>query len=112
MPGGSGFIKMRILGIASRTNHAVLSARSFCLIILCAASISMPQNSWAGPTECQDAIAEYKSAMSEVSTALHTYSDCLSIDDGHDDCSTEFESLKSAHEDLESAVSSYGSECN
>jgi hypothetical protein len=88
------------------------SGRSFCLMILCATLLCIPQNSRAGPTECQDAIAEYKSAMSDVSTALQTYSACLSTDDGHDDCSTEFETLKSAQEDLESAVSSYGSECN
>jgi hypothetical protein len=74
------------------------SDRSFCLMILCATFVCMPQNSRAGPTECQDAIAEYKSAMAEVSTALQTYSSCLSTDDGHDDCSTEFETLKSAQE--------------
>jgi hypothetical protein len=103
---------MCIMGIASPINDAALSGRSFWLIIFCIGLVCMSQAAGAGPTECQDAIAEYKSAMSDVSTALQTYSACLSTDDGHDDCSTEFETLKSAQEDLESAVSSYGSECN
>jgi hypothetical protein len=72
----------------------------------------MPQNVLAGPTECQDAVAEYKSAMSDISTALQAYTDCLSTSQGHDDCSTDFETLRSAQDDLESAVSEYESECN
>lgn len=66
----------------------------------------------ASPTECQEAISQYKSAMEDISTALRTYRSFLSNTDGHDDCSTEFATLKSAQDDLEEAVSNYGSDCN
>jgi hypothetical protein len=79
----------------------------FLLILLCSA-----RSSFAGPSECQEAISEYKSAGSDVATALKSYSNCISSSDGHDDCSSEFEQLKSAQDDFESAVSNYESECN
>jgi hypothetical protein len=63
-------------------------------------------------TECQEAVAEYKSAKGDIATALQTYVSCLSGNDGHDDCSSEFENLKSAQGDFEDAVSKYESECN
>ncbi len=66
----------------------------------------------ADPTECQEAITEYKSARSDISTALQVYINCLSSNDGHDDCSSEFQSLKSAQDDFEDAVSKYESDCN
>ena len=67
---------------------------------------------WAGPTECQDALTEYKSAREDISTALRSYASCLSNDDGHDDCASEFSTLQSAQSDFETAVSNYQSECN
>jgi hypothetical protein len=83
------------------------------VVLLCAGSIACePQYAMAGPTECQDAITEYKSAMSDISTALQAYTACLSTSNGHDDCSSEFETLRSAQDDLESAVCEYESECN
>jgi hypothetical protein len=42
--------------------------------------------------------------MAEVSDALRHYARCISDSQGHDDCSTEFSSLKSAQDDFESAV--------
>jgi hypothetical protein len=65
----------------------------------------------ADPAECRQAIHEYNSAMAEVSDALRHYARCISDSQGHDDCSTEFSSLKSAQDDFESAVSDYESEC-
>jgi hypothetical protein len=65
----------------------------------------------ADPAECRQAIHEYNSAMAEVSDALRHYAGCISDSQGHDDCSTEFSSLKSAQDDFESAVSDYESEC-
>jgi hypothetical protein len=87
--------------------------RQIAATILCAASaVCMPLAALATPTECQDAISEYKSAKSDIATALQSYANCVSSSDGHDDCSTEFEQLKSAQDDLEGAVSNYESECN
>jgi hypothetical protein len=87
------------------------AARTFTLVsamvILCFVTRSR-----ADPTECQDAVSEYKSAREDISTALQTYVNCLSGNDGHDDCSSEFEALKSAQDDFEDAVSKYESQCN
>jgi hypothetical protein len=84
-----------------------------CVIMLCVASaVCLARTALAGPTECQEAITEYKSAKSDISSALQLYANCVSSSDGHDDCSTEFEQLKSAQDDLEDAVSKYETECN
>jgi hypothetical protein len=82
-------------------------------LMLCAASTPfLVQSSSASPTECQEAISAYKSARSEILTALQSYANCVSNSDGHDDCSSEFEQLKSAQDSLEDAVSNYETECN
>ena len=75
--------------------------------MLCAAEISV-----AGHSECEDAISQYNSAISDISTTLRRYTNCVSSSNGRDDCSSEFRRLKSAQSDFEDAVSKYGSECN
>jgi hypothetical protein len=82
-------------------------------VLLCLASTPfLARNSRADPVECQEAISEFKSARSDISTALQLYVNCVSSSDGHDDCSSEFEQLKSAQDDFEDAVSKYETECN
>ena len=66
----------------------------------------------ADPEECREAIDSYNSAKSDISDALRWYTDCLSGSSGHDDCSSEFWKMKSAQDELESAVSSYQSDCD
>jgi hypothetical protein len=85
------------------------------LMVLCATSsmwAMTARESWGSPEECQEAASEYKSARSEIASALQAYASCLSSTDGHDDCSSEFETLRSDQDDFENAVSSYESECN
>ena len=65
----------------------------------------------AGPEECREAAAKYESAVADVRAALRAYAHCISNSEGHDDCSTEFATLQSAHDDFESAVSAYESDC-
>jgi hypothetical protein len=76
------------------------------------AALGSPQVVVASPSECRDAVSEYNSAVSDISTALRRYTNCVSGSNGHDDCSSEFRRLKSAQSDFEDAVSKYGSECN
>jgi hypothetical protein len=82
-------------------------------LIICSmiAALCLSRTSVAGPTECQEAITDYKSARSDISTALQLYANCVASSDGHDDCSSEFEALKSAQDDFEDAVSRYDSDC-
>jgi hypothetical protein len=70
------------------------------------------RTSVASPSACQDAVAQYNSAISDISSALRRYMSCVSSSNGHDDCSSEFRRLKSAQSDFEDAVSKYGLECN
>jgi hypothetical protein len=81
-------------------------------IVLFGGTLCFNFPSVASPTECQEAISDFKSARSDISTALQTYASCVSSADGHDDCSSEFETLKSAQDELEDAVSKYETECN
>jgi hypothetical protein len=69
------------------------------------------RESSADSEECRNAVDQYNSAKSEVSDALRTYASCISDSRGHDDCSSEFSKLQSVHDDFESAVSEYESEC-
>jgi hypothetical protein len=85
----------------------VLRAVAFVASLICFA-----QPSIADPAECQNAISEYNSAISDTSTALRRYTNCVSASKGHDDCSSEFRRLKSAQSDFEDAVSKYGQECS
>jgi hypothetical protein len=89
---------------------------SFVLQFVCAASLLVTffvqfQVASASPEECREAIDRYNSAKSDVAYAISTYARCVSGSDGHDDCSTEFESLRSQQDEFESAVSDYESEC-
>ena len=77
-----------------------------------AIAISFSSTAHADTSDCQDAIDQYNSAASDVSSTLRLYSRCLSSSDGHDDCSSEFARLKSDQDDFESAVSNYESECS
>lgn len=94
--------------------RTAIAVRPICLyglicltFIFCSAG-----NASATPEECQEAISEYKSALSDISAAVQVYTSCVSDSRGHDDCSSEFETLKAAQDDFEDAVSKYGSECN
>jgi hypothetical protein len=66
----------------------------------------------ADPESCRDAADKYQSAKSDISSALRSYSSCISSSDGHDDCSSEFSTLRSDQSDFDSAVSEYESECS
>jgi hypothetical protein len=90
------------------TGGRIFTAVAFCLIT----TLNFSPIAAAGPADCQDAISQYNSAISDISTALRRYTNCVSGSNGHDDCSSEFRRLKSAHSDFEDAVSKYGLECN
>jgi len=61
---------------------------------------------------CRAAIDHYNSAADEIGTALRTYARCVDDSRGHDDCTSEFEQLRSAQSDFEDAVSDYRTTCD
>ena len=81
---------------------------------LCALAISLIPGSLANadPQECGEAASRYNSSLDDVSSALRSYTMCVSDSRGHDDCSLEFSTLQSAQDDFESAVSEYETECS
>jgi hypothetical protein len=89
-----------------------MSGDRFIAIIVAIVVLGTVSRSHANPEECQEAVSEYKATKEDVGNALATYTGCLSGNDGHDDCSSEFETLKNAQDDFEDAVSKYESECN
>ncbi|RWI41189.1 MAG: hypothetical protein EOQ93_31965 [Mesorhizobium sp.] len=77
------------------------------------ATITAPAgNAWADAEDCQNAIASYNSATSDISYTLKRYANCVGDSQGKDDCDFEFRKLKSAQDDFESAVSDYRSNCD
>jgi hypothetical protein len=82
----------------------------FAVLVVAGLVCAVPAS--ADPEGCQLAIDSYNSAVSDIESALRTYTSCLSSSNGHDDCSVEFSRLRSAHDDFESAVSQYGVECD
>jgi hypothetical protein len=81
-------------------------ALCLCLVML------TTRTSPARASDCQDAVSQYNSVISDISSTLRRYSSCVSASNGHDDYSSEFRRLKSAQSDFEDAVSKYMSECN
>ena len=75
-------------------------------------AILLPVVVHADVEDCREAIRAFKSARSDIFDSLKRYANCVAGSDGHDDCSSEFSSIRSAHDDFENAVSSYGSECS
>lgn len=69
-----------------------------------------------GNSTCQRAIAEYNDAADDINTALRGYNSCLRSSTtapsySKDDCSSEFNRLKSAQDDFESAVGEMENYC-
>lgn len=82
------------------------------LVIMGALVAASSMSALADPEECQNAIDAYNTAISESSFRLKRYSQCLANSQGNDNCWTEFRRLKSAHDDFDSAVTMYQSECD
>jgi hypothetical protein len=86
-----------------------IAARAFLPAI--ALIIALTSAARSDPEECQEAINAYNAAIGDVSAGFHGYATCVSESRGHGDCSMEFSTLQSAQSDFETAVSSYGSDC-
>jgi len=70
------------------------------------------QVAFANHEDCRDAKHEYKQAKDEISDYVRRYVSCVSSSDGHDDCESEFRSLKDSQEEFEEAVQKIESECD
>jgi hypothetical protein len=66
----------------------------------------------AGKQDCRDAIENFRTVRSDVLDAARRYASCVASSRGRDDCSSEFETLRSEHDDFEEAVSDIEMECN
>jgi hypothetical protein len=93
-------------------SRMTLTVRVATIGVCICTAFSLSGATLASPSECQEAISQFNSALDDISSTLKRYATCVSNSQGHDDCSSEFRRLKSAQSDLEDAVSKYGSECN
>lgn len=84
--------------------------RGLAAVVLAFVLVGGP-SATADPEGCRSAIDQFSSARSDVANNVRTYASCVSGSDGHDDCSSEFSGLQSAHDEFESAVSEYEGEC-
>ena len=90
-----------------------LKLRIWAAAMACGIFLALCGNAARSDTdECRDALDQYNSARSDVSSALRQYGRCVSDSKGHDDCATEFSTLHSAQDDFESAVSEYQDKCS
>ena len=81
-------------------------------VMACGIFLTLSGNAARSDTdECRDALDHYNAAKSYVSSALRQYGRCVADSKGHEDCSSEFSTLHSAHDDFESAVSEYQDKC-
>ena len=62
--------------------------------------------------ECRDALARAEEAGSELASSARRLANCAESEDYEDDCSSEFSSARSDHDDYEDAVSDVQSHCN
>lgn len=79
---------------------------AFALVATCTGSASA-QSNWA----CRSAIDSYNLAVDTISSRIRRYTTCVANSQGRDECSIEFNSLRSAHTDFELSISSYRSGC-
>lgn len=73
--------------------------------------VSVGSSATAYAYDCENAVSNYNSAVSEVDYTSKRYRNCVGSSQGADDCWSEFRRLKSAHDDFETAVNDYKSEC-
>lgn len=63
-------------------------------------------------TECRDALERAESAAEDVVSYGRQLISCVEAGDLRDDCSSEFQRLRSTHDDYEAAVSDVSSNCD
>jgi hypothetical protein len=87
--------------------------RVFLVAVLCGTALAgTTLRVTADPEGCRDAVDAFNNARSSIADSVRRYGQCVSSSDGHDDCSSEFSTLRSDQDDLESAVSNYEGECS
>ncbi|MGA3156011.1 MAG: hypothetical protein ABSE43_00405 [Steroidobacteraceae bacterium] len=62
-------------------------------------------------SDCTDAVSNYDLAVDDIAQALKRYSTCLNNSRGHDDCDSEFDALRRAQNNFETAVGAMKSSC-
>ena len=79
--------------------------------LLMALMVVAPSQLAADERDCNRSGARYNTAINDVQYALGSFSSCVASSRGINDCSKQFDRLKSADSDFEDAVSSYQSDC-
>jgi len=83
--------------------------RAICLTSLLLAATTAPARS--APDDCREAKHTYREAIQALSRALRTYTSCVSLSRGEDDCAVAFVDVESAQREFEDAVTHVRDEC-
>jgi hypothetical protein len=75
------------------------------------ASLALTSAASAARPECDIASDLYNQAVEDVAEKMAAYRQCLAESEGADNCSTEFKRLRSAQDNLESAVGDVQNDC-
>ena len=76
--------------------------------IAAVAVVSPPQTE---PGDCAAATEHYKGTVSAITDALRKYEACVTASNGKDHCGAEMQSVDSAHDDFDDAVSDIEKYC-
>jgi hypothetical protein len=77
------------------------------LVVACSGSAAAQQDNYA----CEAAVRSYNDAAESIPSRLRSYAPCVEASQGHDDCSSQFSRIRSAHSTFSSAVSDYSVNC-
>lgn len=92
------------------TQSTVCAALQICCLSL-GLTILAPSPLHADQQDCARSTTRYDAALNNVQSMLGRYSACTASSAGREDCSREFDRLKSAGDDYQDAVSDYRSDC-
>jgi hypothetical protein len=85
-----------------RTFHRLM------IVIGASALVVMPA---IASTDCEDAVDNYNRRKRDLLYSIPAYLRCVQSSRGHNDCSSEFNRVRSEQDDFERAVRGYRSEC-
>lgn len=85
--------------------------RGLIIAALAGAVVTFSAAAMADSRECAQATNRYDMNRASAFDALRSYGNCLSRDDGRDECERQFSALDSAQNNFESAVSNFRDDC-
>ncbi len=94
-----------------RTRRSSVSATLQACCLSLGLAVLAPSPLFADQQDCARSTTRYDAALNNLQSTIGRYSACTRSSAGREDCSREFDRLKSAGDDYKDAVSDYRSDC-